>query len=409
MATSINKFLTDFQDMYVDRNVVFQNTSDNINRLDLMYLEKYLKGINSELKELNQLTFNASAEALIHYEQVLDNLNKSLDYISDTADVYNYVNSYFDSKTVKDLYNFNLIDSSSNDCIYDLDKKGITLKSVNSLYNCSKNVDGDSITFYNTNNSSHSGMHLYSQYLDILKIKQIVIRKSDGTILELDVRETTENEFYIKHEELISSQIIIKFEVYDQSIPLNTYLNTVNLNLISYEYGIEGSIALNESKLIASDLFTIIPDVVLPSNTYANLNLGIDLLDINGNVLDTIEETLPLNNSLICKRLDRINHNEVGAYSFLIIKNKKTKSKLSKEYLEKLTFPNEKYVLYSPKDLTENILNKYITKLGSNSFRVNNRSVKQINFTPSLELFSFQPGESPIIRHLTGVTKNETI
>ena len=60
MATSINKFLTDFQDMYVDRNVVFQNTSDNINRLDLMYLEKYLKGINLELKELNQLIIRTS-------------------------------------------------------------------------------------------------------------------------------------------------------------------------------------------------------------------------------------------------------------------------------------------------------------------------------------------------------------
>lgn len=406
---SITNFLNDFQDMYVDRQISLSSLNYNLSNIELRFLEKQLKGVVAELTELNTLSLAASDKAVEHYLRLIEILENKIDYISDTADVYSYVNSYFDSRTVKDLHNFNIRSIKTDSCIFDSNQKAISLKSISSLYKCSKTIEDNSITFYNTNNSSHTGLHIVSPYLDLLTITQLIIRKADGTVLELEVSVTDDRGYYINHEDLISAQIIIKFETKNGVLTLPEYLETVDLNLIDYEYKSEGHVPLETTELRASNLFSLIIDSVIPLNTFANVDVGLELLDVNNNILDSINTTIAINNSLVCKRLDRVNFNEVGKIDSLLINGKKTKSNLKRDYLESMEFKNSKYLLYYPKDLQENILNKYLVKLGQSSFKVNTKIVKNIRVTPALEMYSFQKGVSPLIKHITGVTKNETI
>lgn len=407
--SNISKFLEDFQDMYVERTSNLYTDTNNLNSLELKFMDTYLDRLNQDIITLCNLTLDASEEAKEHYLNLLRILEDKIDYIGDTADVYNYVNSYFDIRTLRDVHNYNLRDTHSTTCLYDKNKRGITMKSLSALYNCSSIIEGNTITFFNTNQSYHSGIHLKSQYFNILKINQITIRKIDGTILELNPSFEGDSEYYINHESLESSQISVVFEPTVKESELQLYLNTVELNLIDYTYYTEGSVTLESVNLKASDLFTVIASVEQESNTYCSMNVGLEILDVNGRILDNTNITIPLNGTSVCKRLDKLNYNEVDAIEALIIKGKRTSSNLSREYLEELSFKNEKYVLYKPKDLLENKLNKYITKLGNTSFRVKSKIVKDICFSPTLELYSFNEKASPIIKYITGVTKNETI
>lgn len=407
--STISNYLKDFQDMYVDVTPNLSRLATNLTKVELRDLENYLNRLSNAIKELNTLTNATSEDLTKHYEELYRVFDEKLDYIGDMADVYNYINSYFDMKVVRDIAVFSLSTKTSDTCIYDQNLKGITLKSVNSLFKCSKSITDNIVTFYNTNTTSHSGIHLSSPFLDLLDIVQVTIRKADGTILELEVSKTDNKEYYIQHEDLVSSQIVIQFTPLSSNQTLLSYLQTVNLNLIEYTYGIEGYLPLNTSEIASSDLFSIVLESTIPSNTYANVTLGLELLDINGNVVDTIDTSIPINSNVVCKRLDRVNYNEVSSFESLIIKGKATKSKVSEDYLKSLEFQNEKYVIYIPKDLYENKVNKYLTKLGHNSFRVNTKVVDKIRFNPTLELFSFGTSNSPIIKNIVGVTKNETI
>lgn len=407
--STISNYLKDFQDMYVDVTPNLSGLSTNLTKLELKDLENYLNKLSDTLAELNNLTSNTSEELDKHYKELYRVFDEKLDYIGDMADVYNYINSYFDMKVVRDISIFNLSTKTSDTCIYDQNSKGVTLKSVNSLFRCSKTITDNIITFYNTNTASHSGIHLSSPFLDLLDVTQITIRKADGTVLELEVSKTDNKEYYIHHEDLVSSQIVIQFTPLSSNQTLLSYLQTVNLNLIEYSYGVEGYLPLSNTELAASDLLSIVVNSIIPTNTYANVTLGLELLDVNGNVIDTVDTSIPINSNMICKRLDRINYNEVGSFEYLIIKGKKTKNKISEEYLKSLEFQNEKYVVYIPKDLYENKVNKYLTKLGNNSFRVNTKVVDKLRFSPTIELFSFGLNNSPIIKNVVGVTKNETI
>ena len=102
MTTAINQFLQDFQDMYVDKEVILNKDNTDLTAIELKHLEKYLTRLNGDLKSLNTLSEKASDEALVHYTRLLEILEEKVDFIGDSADVYNYVNSYFDIRTVRD-------------------------------------------------------------------------------------------------------------------------------------------------------------------------------------------------------------------------------------------------------------------------------------------------------------------
>lgn len=400
----LTKFLKEFQDIYVNISTDLTTIEEDLSKVELKSLEKYLANVNSQLSETATLTNKASKEALNHYLNILNTLDSKVDYISDSADVLNYVNTYFDIRTVKDMYNFDIASSSSDTCIYNPSTKNISLNNIKTINNCSKTINYNVMTFYNTNNSSHTGLYISSPHLYLLEITQILIRKSDGTVLEVEIPSYT-TELIIEHEELISSQVNITFD-----ININTeYLSNVLMSLITNKFITEGNLALERSMLKASDLFSIVVDASTPSNTYCNVVLNMELKDINDNSILQLVNTIPVNGSLVCKRLDNVNYEEVDTISSLVIQGLHVTTNLSIEYLQSLKNKNDKYLLYIPKDKLSTKANKLLTKLGTFSYKVNNDSVDKILVTPTIELYTFNTNFSPKIRHIAGVINNETI
>lgn len=407
----VQTFLKEARDLYYDGKVTILPGNNYPSKLDLRLLETSLNSIAKDLINISTKTSEASVEALEHYTNLIEILEKKIEYISDMSDVFNYVNSYFDRRTVKDFITFNL-KNLNTDSLYDDYQKGLTLQNVKYLYQCSKTLEGNSITFYNTNNSSHTGLYITSSFLDVLNINQITIRKSDGTVVEVDINSNESDVTYIKHDLLVSSQIIITFSLKasPDTVLTTDILNSINLSLVDRNYKTEGISPLVRSTIDSAELFSFIVSASLPVNTYLNIETNLELLDINGNIIDLINITLPVNNSEVCKRLDRINWNEVDTVQSLITNNKRSRmKKLTRSYLEGLEFKNERYITYIPKNTEENILNKYIRKLGNTSFKVNDKIVKKIVLNPCIEMYSFNTNESPTVKYITGVTKNETI
>lgn len=409
---SVQQFLKGARDLYYDGTVDIKPGSNYLSKLDLKHLERGLDNIAKDLINISTTTSEASNEALVHYTKLLEILESKIDYISDMSDVFNYVNSYFDRRTVRDFVAFNLKDLNT-DTLYDEYQKGLTLQNVRYLYQCSKTIEGNSITFYNTNNSSHTGLYMTSPFLSVLDVMQVTIRKADGTILEVGISDNESDTSYIKHELLVSSQITVIFRLKDNPDANLSYdtLNTIELSLLDRNYKTEGVTALEKSTIESAELLSFIVSASLPSNTYLNIETGLELIDTNGNLIDLINITLPVNNSEVCKRLDRVSWGEVQVITSLIVNNKRSKTakKLTQSYLEGLEFKNERYITYIPKNLEENVLNKYVRKLGNTSFKVNDKIVKSIVLNPSIEMYSFNPSETPLIQYITGVTKNETI
>lgn len=182
----VQTFLKEARDLYYDGKVTILPGNNYPSKLDLRLLETSLNSIAKDLINISTKTSEASVEALEHYTSLIEILEEKVEYISDMSDVFNYVNSYFDRRTVKDFVTFNL-KNLNTDSLYDDYQKGLTLQNVKYLYQCSKTLEGNSITFYNTNNSSHTGLYITSSFLDVLNINQITIRKSDGTVVEVDI------------------------------------------------------------------------------------------------------------------------------------------------------------------------------------------------------------------------------
>lgn len=407
---ALKDFLQEARDLYYDGVININSQTAALSKLDLKLLDKSLLEISKELITISNKTSAATEEALDHYTNLLNILEDKIEYISDMSDVFNYINTYFDRRAVRDFVIFNL--RTITNSTYDEYQKGLTLENIKYLYNCTKTIEGNVITFYNTNNSSHSGLYLSSKVLDLLDITQITIRKADGTVLEVDINYNNTDFTYIKHELLVSSQTNITFKLKsnpDEKID-DTILNTINLSLIDKNYQTEAIYVLDRTTIKADDLLSYIVSANIPTNTYLNIESNLELLDINDNVIDSINITLPVNNSEVCKRLDRVNWGEVELVTSLIVNNKRSRvKKLTREYLENLDFKNERYITYIPKNLDSNILNKYIKKLGNTSFKVNTNVVKNIILNPCIELYSFNPNESPLVSSITGVTKYETI
>lgn len=399
MSDKIKQFLDNFQDYYVKRTVDLTNLGTNLSSVDLRYTELVFDSLKEELEKLNNLSKDATQEALSHYKKLFQILHEKLDYIEETTEVFNYINTTFDRDSIVDLYNFNL---RYNGIAYNSKEKALTLKSISSLFKCPKVVRDTSITFYNTSSCSHSGLYFDSNFLKLLDVTSIVIRRTDGTLLDLDVTQA-DLENYIRHEALVSAQIDIQFgeSVYDYP----QYLQTIDLHLIDFTYERENHVVLESTELKAGSIFSFITSGITPDDTYVNINVALELLDVNGNEITKIVTTLPVNSPYVCKRLDQVDYKEVESIYKLYIKDKSTTVGLSKTYLDSLDFKEEYFVIYKTKESIVNQVNKYVTRLGNTSFRLSKTAAK-IRVSPTLELYSFKDRLTPTMNYITGVSKN---
>ena len=97
----VQTFLKEARDLYYDGKVTILPGNNYPSKLDLRLLETSLNSIAKDLINISTKTSEASVEALEHYTNLIEILEKKIEYISDMSDVFNYVNSYFDRRTVK--------------------------------------------------------------------------------------------------------------------------------------------------------------------------------------------------------------------------------------------------------------------------------------------------------------------
>ena len=418
MTDSIATFLNDFQDNYVNQNTTINYLDANISKqeLDLIYIE--LQTLAKLLDTLSDLSCIASVDALLRYNALVEALENKVGYISDTADVLLKINTFYNNNNqIVDLYNYNLRDIVKNGTIiYDDLVQGLTLSSKSNLYLCPRadtpiedttGIDLPIITFYNSNLCYHSGFKISSPFLELLEIQSVTVKKTDGTSINVLIPPIQNNELYFHHEILTSNMISFQFN--SVSSDREEILDSLKLTLVEYEYKTYGSLQFEPRQYSVSDLFSILGGYTLPANTYANILIEAELLDINS--VSTYKETLtlPVNNSIVCKRLDMINDNEIGTLVGMYVQDQFSTENLTIDYVKGLTGKNEKYVTYVPKSTEANIMNDILLSINDNTLIVQNKHSKFLKVKLGLEMFTFIKYGSPIITSLTGISKNETI
>lgn len=411
MSNNVNNFVRDFQDMFVIKENTVRSFPNNLTEVEAALIDLQLKDIRDKLYSLSQLTIKGSKENLQEYKKVVEVLTDKLDYLENLSDMLLYINSFYDMDNVLTIKNYDLKNSSQDAIIYDNNVKGLVLRHVANSFDCPKDLnDGLSFTYYNTNLSYHSGIILNSPYLDLLNIKSIIVIKSDGTTIRLPLSDFHKNSYYIEHEFLSSTQVVVEFNknVLNLSEEEQEYYKSLKLSLVDYEYVTEGSVVLDTEVFETKRLLNFINSSILPTDCFINMNLVLDLLDVNENKINTISLCLPVGSQEVCKRLDRIDFDEVSEILGIYINNKYKKNirdKIKKEYLESLSDKNEVYVIYLNKQKEEDVLNNYLKVLNNQGIVLNNKNIKNIVAYTNLEFFTFNKNLSPSLKMLLGVSK----
>ena len=411
MGKLVNSFITDFQDMFVVKTNTIKDFPNNLSSIELMLIEEQIGMITEKLKALSDLSLKASKESLEEYKLMIKTLEDKLDYIENLSDILLYVNSFYDMNNVLTLKNYDLKNLAKDNVIYNNNIKGLCLRNISNSFDCPKELnDGTSFTYFNTNLNYHSGIVIESPFLDVLSVKGILVLKTDGTTIRLPVSDFNKNSYYIEHDFLSSTQIILEFNnnVFALNPEEQEYYKTLRVSLVDYEYVPSGSIVLPKEKYEIKKLLNFINTVSLPSDCFINMSLTLDLLDINNNTMSTLNLTLPLGRQEVCKRLDFIDFNEVkevlGIYLNNKFKNNKKKD-LTQEYLESLNDKSEIYIVYSTKHKEIDTLNKHLTLLNNQGIVFHNKNIKNSEAYITLDFLTFNKNLSPTLKMLLGVSK----
>lgn len=415
MSEIISNFINNFQDMIVTKKTTIDQFPTNITHMELSLLDLQLTDIKNKIKAMSDLTDVAVKTGNLNYDRTIEILENKINYISDTADILLYINSFYDSNTIRFLNNYDLKSYANNSIVYDTTQGGLTLRSISNTYRCPKSsITASTQIFYNTNSSYHSGISLETDYLEFLDIKSIIIQKADGTILNLTVDLLNKNIQYIPHDLLTSTQIIVEFGVNPALLnpEQQIYYNSLNISLIDYEYQSEGTLVIPEVVYDSADIFNIISRQSIPADCFINLNLDVILLDINMNKISTEKITIPIGNPIVCKRLDNLDKNEVESISGIYI-NKLYRDNTNKDILIEdllaMANKNEVYVIYKNKMSSNQIANNFIKPLGYIGFYLLSNYDRYIKLSLNIEMFSFNNKSTPLLKTLTGITKDETI
>lgn len=411
MGQAINNFIQNFQDMFILKVNTLRDFPNNLSSIELDIIDQQLSDIGRRLEDLVVLSKEGSKDNLKDYQEVVKVLEDKLEYIEDLSDMLLYLNSFYDMNNILDIVNYDLRNLSSSDSlIFDNEQKGLTLFGTSSNFECNREItNGSTFTYYNSNLSYHSGIILHSDFLENLQIKNISLIRGDGLTLKLPINNIYRTSYYIKHDYLSSTRIIIEFNININALPLEEqeYYKSLKVMLVDYNFEGEGSVILPPKEYKVNRSFTHITNQTVPNHTYINLCLDIDLLDINNNKIRSFYTEIGLGSHRVCNRLNNLNFNNVKEILGIYINNKykeNLKNKITKEYLESLDNKNEVYVVYLFKEVEEN---NYYVNLNNQGLVFKNKSIKNIRVTSKVDFFSFNSRLSPILKILTGISKDE--
>ena len=408
MGKHIKHFVQDFQDNYILKRNTINEFPAELTSIEVNLLDKQMDSLQKLMGNLSDMTLMASKENLQDYNNLLVKIEDKIEYISSLSDMLLYINSFYDMSNVKEVFNYNLIsDVNNSSLVYNKKFKGVTLSGHSNNYQCSHSAfKGNTVTYYNTNSSYHSGISLESPFLDLLKIKTIFIRKADGTVLNLEIHSFNKGVEYLHHDFITSTQIVVEFEENISNLPQEQqeYYKTLNISLIDFKYNPSGNVVLESHTYSRVDTLSFIFQYELPPKCFINMDLNLILKDVNSNLIDTISITLPVGLPKVCKPLDQINFNQVGNIDGVYMNNEYT-SDFDIESLKTYQNRNEIYVVYYPKIEDTEVLNKNIKVLNNQGILVINKNVRNIEVSSTISMHSFSKNNSPNLKMIAGVAK----
>lgn len=402
MTSNVTKFLDQYRNSIVTTKTTIDMFSDQLTSIEVDLLSQQLNSLSDSVNSLLTLTSDASEEHLDTYKDTIKTLDNKISYIDNVSNMLMYINSYYDMNNTVDIKNIDILKPSLNSSlVFNAENSGLTLNHSSSSYNCPKAISNNKVTFYNTNLAYHSGICISSPFMDVLDIKSIVIRKNNGDVVQLSYDSLMVGKNYLKHDLLSSIQIDIEFN--------NTnYIDTLSLNLIDYKFILDGSVDLPPILYNCGKLFNFIYSCTVPDKCFIINETTIELLDINMNTVDKIDLLLPVGKTLVCKCLYDVDFSLVGDVVGVYINNmfSNRSSQLTNEYLNSIQDKKEVYVVFNPKIKDTDKETNNLELINNQGFIINNKNTKLLRISSRIEFHSFNPSESPTIKAITGVTKN---
>jgi hypothetical protein len=395
----VKEFLNDFQDILISERLDIDKYPDNFANVELSLLQRELDKLTTLIKDQNTLTLAASTEFLKNYQNLKENLKNKIEYINSTAEVYNKLNITYDKNTLVDFINFDITVAARSipheegpnileqTLAYNHNKSGVEL-----AYDSTHSLHWSEI---NRNGSFHNSVTiaLSPSSFTIGTEVRLVILKVDGTTYTQTYIVDKETQVLTIYHELMQSLSVSVFTAIVDTTSMN-----VSLNLNRYKR--YGTMSLPVQTLKAAEYLIFNQVAVLQSDTYLNYNLT---LSFSGK---SINMTIPINNNLVCKRLDLLNEKEVDTLVGMYIKDVYTEDDLTLEYVAQLEDKHEKYIVYKTKLVDNVILNNVIKVLDDTSFKLLRNRDTDIEIGMTIEFYSFNESSSPLLKYITGFTKN---
>lgn len=397
-----NLFLNKFRDSIVGRKTTIDMFPDELTSVDIKILDQQLYNLNTSLQALSKLTNNASKEQLDSFLDTVSIIENKIDYINNVSNMLMYINTYYSDDNVLDVINSNIIKNSlHSSLVYNASKKGLTLNNYSSSFKCAKKVNGNRITFYNTNLAYHSGVNLSSVYMEYIDVKNIVIRKTNGDTVRLDIKELVNGDNYISHDLLSSTQI-------DIELGSSSQIDTIDLSLIDYKFIEDGSVVLDTNTFRVGNVFNYIYKCDVPSDCFINNNVTFELLDINKNTVDTVDLLLPVGKTLVCMSSYDVDFAFIGSCVGLYYNNMFTnRPSITKEYIDSIPNKKEVFIVFYPKVKDKDLKNKNITLVNNQGIVINNKNVKYLKVSSKLDFHTFNKSLTPTLKSIAGITKDD--
>jgi len=392
---TIQTYLTENQDLYINRK--FDSTKYPINfvELELQLMQAELDSIYSAINNQNESTAKAALEFQNLYLNMVDSFQKKIDYIKNVSEILGKLNITYDANNISD---FKIVDYFQDNFELNsasylvLPKKPVTFK-ANFV------VVGETLEVYNTNKSIHNGISIKGNFTDIDSFL-ITILKTDGTFIQDTVDSFTNNIVNFEHEVANSVSIAVKVFFNNpnlSNLDKQAIYSSFVFNLCFNNYENYATYMLPKLTLKSADYYVINQLTKIPTNTFINYNISVD--DVN--------YTIPVGNTVVCKRLDNLNYKEVSSFVGLYIKDLYTTENLSEEYLKTLDRKEEKFVIYVSKLKDSVVLNNTLKLIDNLGFKYLKYAAQTLDVRINVELYSFNSALTPQIKNIIGYSKNE--
>lgn len=388
---NITYYLDNYLDTLVQETLTLRSLTPNYLDIELDAYFNTIDELLTKIKNQDNITSQALNEFINNYQGLKLSFYNKLDYIKSTADTFNKLNKTYDTKEFSQIETFSAI---ALDNIENTDSLFLTKSSTN--FNLTKEIVTDNtINFYNSNSNFHTAINITGVDTDYIDSLQVTILLTDGTVKSITVHheEISENTISVNTEAMISVSLKIDIFYKDNNITNKMeILEDIFCHSSLYTYQQYGTISLNAVEFQEPRLIAFNQTVKLPADTYINYSITIN---------DSLSFTIPVGNSVVCKRASVLNSKEVKKYIGLYKDNMYFSNSFE---LSDIVDKENTFVVYLPKLTTNVTLNNMIKIINDSSFKFLSY-IDKVNIKLVVELISFDPYSSPSIKNIVGYVK----